>query len=123
MVKILLVVPSLNIGGTERHILQVYSRIQEKYSVNLFSLEAFGELEEAFTDSKILVQAPTLRLFGYPSVICKTVSLFTYIMKMKPDIIHFYLPEAYIIGGLCSLPFKKIIKIMSRRNMNEYQLN
>ena len=43
------------------------------------------------------------------------------ILKSKPDAIHFLLPQAYILGGLTSLLFPKIKKIMSRRSMNYYQ--
>ena len=46
--------------------------------------------------------------------------LFT-IKKLKPQIVHFYLPHSYIIGGIASYFFNDIKFLMSRRSMNYYQ--
>ena len=42
------------------------------------------------------------------------------VRMFKPDIIHLYLPKAYLIGTLATIDYP-CIKIMSRRSLNLYQ--
>tara|TARA_B100000900_G_C20531764_1_gene696643 strand:- start:496 stop:1368 length:873 start_codon:yes stop_codon:yes gene_type:complete len=39
----------------------------------------------------------------------------------KNSIFHFFLPEAYLLGGLCGYILKHRFMIMSRRSLNNYQ--
>ena len=43
------------------------------------------------------------------------------VKKSKPDIIHCFLPFAYIVGGLIGLLVNHQNIIMSRRSLNNYQ--
>jgi glycosyltransferase involved in cell wall biosynthesis len=43
-------------------------------------------------------------------------------MRCRPSIVHFFLPESYLFGGVCSLMMGPRIKVMSRRSLNLYQL-
>jgi len=43
------------------------------------------------------------------------------LFQEKPDIIHYYLPAAYMIGAMCSIFSLKSIRVMSRRSLNDYQ--
>jgi glycosyltransferase involved in cell wall biosynthesis len=42
-------------------------------------------------------------------------------MERRPDIIHFVLPEAYLLGGLAALELDGPALVMSRRSLNLYQ--
>lgn len=54
-------------------------------------------------------------------LVLSAIKLATTIRKQHPDIIHFFLPQAYLIGGLISLCVGPNIRIMSRRSLNHYQ--
>ena len=41
--------------------------------------------------------------------------------KVRPSVIHFYLPAAYILGGLSFFFKRKVKLVMSRRSLNFYQ--
>ena len=42
-------------------------------------------------------------------------------LSYKPDIAHYFLPEAYILGGVLSIVFDTPYRVMSRRSRNFYQ--
>ena len=41
--------------------------------------------------------------------------------RLKPEIVHFFLPEPYMIGAPLSLMMRVPIRVMSRRSLNLYQ--
>ena len=43
------------------------------------------------------------------------------LLSYKPDVAHYFLPEAYILGGLLSTVFGTPYRVMSRRSRNFYQ--
>jgi glycosyltransferase involved in cell wall biosynthesis len=43
------------------------------------------------------------------------------LLRDRPGIVHFFLPEAYIIGGLAALLSGRRRLVMSRRSLNNYQ--
>ncbi len=45
------------------------------------------------------------------------------IRKLRPDILHFFLPEPYLIGSLAAAGLGGMIRIMSRRSLAHYQQN
>ena len=48
-IKIYIIVPSLNIGGTEKHILNVFSKLsKEIYNIKIFTLTEEGKLASEF---------------------------------------------------------------------------
>ena len=42
-------------------------------------------------------------------------------LSYKPDVAHYFLPEAYILGGVLSTVFGTPYRVMSRRSRNFYQ--
>ncbi len=129
--KILYVIGSLNTGGAERHLIQVLPGIKRRgYDVAVFTLKEKGDLSEILEEDDISIIAPSFPnvFFMFPTVVKKVLmltwasSLFVRtLVNIKPDIIHFFLPESYLIGGLLSLPFRRSLRIMSRRSQNRYQ--
>lgn len=50
-------------------------------------------------------------------------TLWVHIRRVKPDVIHFFLPYAYLVGGICSLFTSVSMRIMSRRSLSTYSDN
>ncbi len=119
--KLLIVIGKLDIGGTENHLLRTLPAVaDERLQTSVFVIHAGGALEPAFEARSIEVVRPPLGTRGVLSVLVAGVSLLVRLARERPDIVHFYLPEAYLLGGLVSLPFPAI-KLMSRRSLNAYQ--
>ena len=55
--------------------------------------------------------------------VISAIRLTALIWRMRPGIVHFFLPEAYLLGGLCALTTRRHHLVMSRRSLNNYQAN
>lgn len=127
-IPILYVIGSLDVGGAEKHLLQILPALnQSVFSPTIFCLTERGSLATAMEQAGVPVNATTARLTQSTilrrakRLIETSIGLYHYIKKNKPTIIHFFLPEAYCLGGLISLIAGPRIKIMSRRSLNHYQ--
>ena len=70
------------------------------------------------------------QIANWPTILKYVVILITtpfaiwyYTIRQRAQVIHFYLPEAYIVGGFSSLFLPYLKRIMSRRSLNNYQKN
>jgi glycosyltransferase involved in cell wall biosynthesis len=63
-------------------------------------------------------QAPLASLFN---LIVSTSKLYALARQWKPNIAHFYLPAAYLVGAPITIAAGVPIKIMSRRSLSDYQ--
>lgn len=117
MTSVLVVVRSLGLGGTERHLLAVLPRLAaEGFTPAVACLHGDGALMPAFAAAGIeVLTAP--RRFGPLSALLWLRTLYRI---RKPDLIHFFLPEAYVLGGLAALGHPAP-RLMSRRSLNLYQ--
>ncbi len=124
-VRIIIVVNQLSLGGTERHLLQILPRLQrvlqqEHFDVSVIVIKGGGRLEEAFREAGVPVTAPDPGLPNFMQRIWSSFQIVKIIFE-RPDILHFFLPEAYLIGGVLSALCRQPITIMSRRSLNDYQ--
>lgn len=121
-INIMVCVNHLGIGGTERHLLQILPRLTQ-YNVNiqLVVLRSGGALEKTFLKSGISVFAPPENLPVWSQRFYAFFLLLWKMIKDRPDIVHFYLPEAYLVGGLAALLARVPVRVMSRRSLNKYQ--
>lgn len=128
--KILVVTNSLEIGGTENHLLQILPLLaNENRIVRIICIRGGGSLVQKMQDRGVDVRVNGHGCLAKNRSIARRLSnMFTsalfvarQINRFKPDIIHFFLPESYIVGGLASLFFKSQKRIMSRRSRNYYQ--
>ena len=125
------VIGSLNLGGTERHLLQILPHISARgYVVTVLTLGPKGSLA-----SQLEAQGISVVELGWPWLwdglphslrrwVLLPVSMFNLIRAFagaKPKIVHFFLPQAYLIGGVASLFTGLAFRIMSRRSLNAYQ--
>ena len=105
------VINSLEIGGTEKQLLQLIKEIKANYQIRLLCFQK-GKLYKYFKKEKIEIISLTNNFFSF-------ISLIKFLIKNKTDIYHFFLPKAYILCSLI-LIFSKAKKIMSRRSLNNY---
>ena len=105
------VINSLEVGGTEKQLLQLIKEIKEKYKVKLLCFKK-GKLHKYFLKEKVEVFSLSKGLFSF-------IFLIKFLIKNKTDIYHFFLPKSYILCSLI-LIFSKVKKIMSRRSLNNY---
>jgi len=128
--RIVIVIGSLQVGGAERQIAQIVPRLdRERWQVDLLTLSQPGplaiELEEAgfrvFSPPLASRTARTGRLVRLLRAAIAIPWIWFWFLRNRPDIAHFILPEAYLIGGLCALLTGQKRMIMSRRSLAHYQ--
>lgn len=129
--KILVIIGSLERGGTEKHLLETLPLLdREKYSIEIFTLTYPGELAAALRQRHINVysylneqahwrQANKLMRLYY--VLRASHHLIQHMRSSQADILHFYLPMSYLVGSICAMLAGPRCRIMSRRSMNHYQ--
>lgn len=127
--KILFVIGSLNIGGAERHLSVLLPKLKEQgFEVRLCLLTGEGFFASQLREGGIEISAPHIPE-GTSGFLAKILKLFSAVYRLikiewgwRPDVVHYFLPEAYVFGGLCAMATPSTVRIMSRRSMNDYQL-
>jgi glycosyltransferase involved in cell wall biosynthesis len=133
--KILYVIGSLEVGGAEKHLVKIARNLrQRQWKPEVFSFKPSGPLLPDLEKCGIPVHSPGLLtvpfawlsqkhsvLHSLSRLIFDTRALFLVIQKGRPDVIHFYLPGAYVVGGFTTFFARNPIRIMSRRSLNHYQ--
>lgn len=124
--KILIIIGSLNLGGTEKQLLNVIKYLKDRFEFEICLLTEKGILFNDFKKLGIKVRTNNLKrrntkvnFFFYYSFL--PFYLYKSVRQFNPSIVHFYLPQAYILGGFLSFLFPSKKFIMSRRSMNFYQ--
>ena len=120
-ILIAFIVGSLNIGGTEKHLLNLINNFKkEKFSIHLHLLNEKGTMFSKMNkDVKVFYPKKTISTkFSHLINFFKTFIRFK---LTKPDIIHCFLPQSYIFGGVIGLLLNHKNVIMSRRSLNNYQ--
>lgn len=95
------------------------------FVVEVFCLHHRGELAPEMERRGVAVFGPERVSSLLPKRIlyvlfCSFVLLF-HLLKRRPDIVHFFLPAAYILGAPAAVLARCRIRIMSRRSQNNYQ--
>ena len=119
---ILYVIGTLNVGGTEKHLLNLINNLdRDLFNIDLFILSESGTLRHKINEY-VRVHEPDKILNSKIQVFISLYKLTFAIKRIKPDIIHCFLPLSYVISGFAALILgcsKKLI--MSRRSLNNYQ--
>lgn len=124
--RLTVVIGSLDRGGAEWHLLQVLPRLlAHNFTVEVFCLHHRGELASEMERRGVSVFGPERVSSLLPKRIlyvlfCSFV-LFFHLLKHRPDIVHFFLPAAYVLGAPAAVLARCRIRIMSRRSQNNYQ--
>lgn len=120
--RILIVINKLDRGGTEHHLLNVLPTLNKaSLSISVFVLRQGGTLTEQMEKSGVHVHGCPFNLPHVLNLVLAGIFLLAHLWRKRPDAIHFFLPEAYLVGGFCSLLAPLPIRIMSRRSLNDYQ--
>lgn len=119
---ILVVIGQLDVGGAERHLLKVLPRLGAwGFRVRVLLLRRGGTLVEDMQRQGVPVICPRSSMRGVVGLSVSALFLMQTLWRDRPGIIHFFLPESYLVGGLCSLLFGSVVRVMSRRSLNDYQ--
>lgn len=117
-IPVSIVVPSLDCGGTEHHLLQVLPLLDAStFDVCLHPLHYGGQLTEDFLRLGVHVVG-TSSSGGRMSTLLNLAST---IRSARP-LVHSFLPEAYIFGASLGIMSGAGSLVMSRRSRNHYQL-
>jgi glycosyltransferase involved in cell wall biosynthesis len=120
--RILVVVPKLTVGGTERHLLAILPRLDRaRFRVEVMTTRGAGPLDQALRDQGIPVTPAPALFSGHINALVALPWLWWRLVRQRPDMLHLLLPEAYLVGGLAALlaAFRRCV--MSRRSLNVYQ--
>ena len=131
--KLLFVIGSLELGGAEHHLVRVCQNLKIRgWNPEVFVMNLKGPLiydlkireipihyskkfafknKKAFL-SKLESMANTLKMFFF---FCNLL------LRNRYYALHFFLPSAYIFGGISSLLTFSNPRVMSRRSLNNYQ--
>ena len=128
--RLCIVIGSLEVGGTERHLLQVLPALQQRgLSCMVYTLTHAGPLAEAMRDGGVEVISPPLgerlrrlprrprRAIAWPTT---SLALVSTLRRRKPDLVHHHLPAAYLVGVPCAALAAVPRQLMSRRCLNVY---
>jgi glycosyltransferase involved in cell wall biosynthesis len=131
--RILYVIGSLNVGGTERHLAQVAARLKQRgWEPEVFAISSDGPLAPHLKAAKVRIHGIALpkwlvaaigneRLRARVGLLATAFVLVLTLWRRRPHAIHFFLPAAYIVGGLASMLSFVPARIMSRRSLATYQ--
>ena len=111
MKKITFFINSLEIGGTEKQLLQLIKELKNRFSIDIFCFRK-GKLYNDFLKQKVNIITGNNNFFSFWVLVY-------YLLKNQNDIYHFFLPKTYIICSFLTI-FSKKKKIMSRRSLNFY---
>lgn len=131
--RVLYVIGSLEVGGAERHVVQVAMRLKKRgWEPELFVLTPGGPLTHVLSEAGVPIHGVTLptwvsrilrndRLRARVGLVITSVALIYTMWVRRPAVVHFFLPAAYVVGGIASCFAKVPARIMSRRSLHNYQ--
>ena len=122
MKKVLIIIGSLNTGGTEKHLYNLLANGLNKYfQFHIITIAEKGDLYKRFISLGVKVYNVGGRKNSIFKIFYKIFMIFKFFLKVNPDIVHYYLPHSYLLGGFLSIFFRTKKFLMSRRSLNFYQ--
>ncbi len=128
MKKILIIIDSLNAGGTERQLSLLIPRLSKlEFEIKICLISSGGIFKKELEKSVEISEYNSQIKIGFINKIFKLSSfiyrLSKFEMYWKPDIINYYLPQSLLYGGMLSFFYPKSVRICSRRGLNDYKKN
>jgi glycosyltransferase involved in cell wall biosynthesis len=126
------VIGSLQIGGAERHLLQITPELRRNgLKLCIYCLSRRDVLAPQFEAQDVEVIAPPFASLKSASPrYLRPIFLFLSLCKLwwelrrrRPALCHFFLPEAYVLGAPIAWLAGRRTLVMSRRSLNVYQRN
>ena len=127
--EVLFVIGSLQVGGTEMHLSMIARElVQRGYAVTVYNLTGTGILGDAMSEAGVRIVGPPVKsMTGKLKILnpvflgLSSLKLFLILLFQRPKIVHFFLPQAYIVGAIMARCAGLSSLIMSRRSLNYYQ--
>lgn len=131
-IDVLVLVSSLRVGGTERHLSKILPMLVARgWRIGVARLDADGPVGDALRARGIEVYDAESRvsqirilprpLRGAVSYALQTLPILHLLWTLRPKIVHAFLPNPTSIGGLACLAYRFRPWISSRRALNLYQ--
>jgi glycosyltransferase involved in cell wall biosynthesis len=127
-IRVLVVIGALEIGGAETHLAQILPRLaQDGFEIAVHTLTGRGALADALERAGVRVIVPRTgaKSGGFAGRALRAaragLALARFMRSWRPDIVHFFLPEAYLAGAPLALAFSRAKRVVSRRSLNGYQ--
>lgn len=123
----------MEVGGAEQHLLRISTALRKRgFQPEVFAITIGGPLTHAFNEGGVPVHGVMLpgwmqrilrneRAIAWAGLLYSAVALWWLLWRRRPQVVHFFLPAAYIVGGVVSLFGPRARQIMSRRSLNLYQ--
>lgn len=123
----------MEVGGAEQHLLHISTALRKRgFQPEVFAITIGGPLMPAFIAAGVPVHGVMLpgwmrlilrneRAIAWAGLLYSAVALWWLLWRRRPQVVHFFLPAAYIVGGVVSLFGPRTRQIMSRRSLNFYQ--
>lgn len=131
IIRVLIIIGALDVGGAETHLAQVLPRlVAEGFEVAVHTLTGRGALAAPLETAGVRVVAPPgseagAKAGGFVGRGMRALragwSLARFMRDWRPDVAHFFLPEAYLVGAPIALLTSNAKRVMSRRSLNDYQ--
>jgi len=129
--EVFFVIGSLQVGGAERHLCMVTRELAKRGNqITVYNFSGAGALGESMSDAGVRIIDPPIhsrigKSKALNSVILavSSIKLFLIFLFMRPKIVHFFLPQTYIIGAIMARCAGLSCLVMSRRSLNNYQQN
>ena len=119
--RILFVIKRMTTGGAERHLAQLLPALKDRgLDVELFVLERGGPLELVLTAAGVSIAGPVRCVPSVLHVLVAGFYLLRRVLTRRPDILHFFLPEPYLVGASVAVLAGQRHCIMSRRSLTHY---
>ncbi|MGD9601762.1 MAG: glycosyltransferase [Gammaproteobacteria bacterium] len=119
--RLMVAIGQLDRGGTEQHLCQVLPALARSgWRITVFVLRRGGALSETLTSAGVTVTGPDLPCDGLRSTVRAAIQLRALAHRERPDVVHFFLPPAYLLGATATLGMR-IRRVMSRRSLATYQ--
>lgn len=125
------VVGTLQVGGSERHISSLARALRSRgRQISIYCLSGTGPLRAELESGGVTVLLPpvdrgtaTRSLFiRMLRLSLAAAGLLAVLLRRRPRIVHFFLPEAYITGAPLAVLAGLRPRVMSRRSLNHYQV-
>ena len=132
--QLVVIIGSLNVGGAENHLATILPHLVDKdWKIEVLVLTQKGALAAGLEQRGVHVNTiltPKEMIFfkKLPNFLGRSIRIVLSIIRLsqkigkKPDaVIHFFLPEAYVLGMVGALlAGHRGPKVMSRRSLNNY---
>lgn len=122
----------MDVGGTERHLALLVPRLGRfGWRPAVYCLVRPGQQADEVAQAGVQVISPPFAFAPKQGwLLVRTLKMFLSSLKLlwvmittRPQVAHFFLPDAYVIGGPLSLLSRVPTRVMSRRSLNRYQVN